>query len=58
MRFQTARPAERQMVGNAKAIAGATEPYYGEAGIREAVRSVIADALDGAIAKQFPDKFR
>jgi hypothetical protein len=84
--------AEKQVVANAKAIAGSIEPFYGKAasdklfdllaGHYGAIKSyldataagqstgqqtaegmrkhiyVLSDALVGAIAKQFPDRFK
>jgi len=67
---QAAAAAEKAVVANARQIAGAIEPYYGKAASEKlfgllaghygAVKQhmyVIADALAGAIAKQFPAKF-
>ena len=64
------RTAEKQVVGNAQSIAGSIEPFYGKqlqakdfAGEAQTWADmtqhmyVIADALAGAIAKQFPAKF-
>jgi hypothetical protein len=68
-----AKAAEQQVVANAQAIAGAIEPYYGQAASDQLFKllagqwGVISAYLDATragnktaqdIARQFPDRFR
>ena len=68
-----AKAAEQQVVANARAIAGAIEPYYGKAASDQLFKllaghwGAISAYLDATragnktaqdVARQFPDKFR